>query len=813
MDKERFLSLLENALKADTSSVKEATALLRKEFYPNPESLIFLLKILTSHENPQLRQLAATQARTLVPKHWRKSISDGHKPEIRSHLLQSTLHEQESLVRHAEARVIAAIARIDTEDGEWAELPSLMQQAAVSSVVQEREVSTYILFTILESMGDGFTSKFRELFTLFSKTIQDPESVEVQINTMLALSRMALILDADDDEESLESMQKILPAMVSVLKQVVEAGDEERTLQGFTVFQTLLESDSRLLNKDFANLVRFMASLAAETSLIKDARTQALNYLVSCVIERKLKFQALRVGDQVVGMLMEILVEAGDSGEDVDDEFSLTTTALTMLSIMSSSLPPSQVIVPLLQGFKKYSASPEPIRRQAAITALGACVDGAPEFIDSQMGEIMPMVLNLLDDANTKVREAATSGTKLLADSLSDTMGKEHQKFIGALARDLGLAMQGIEGPEAITNASIVVHCCTAIDSLVAGLDAEDIKHYLPDLVPHISRLFTHPDIKIKSAAIGAVGAIAECAKDSFNPYFEQTMNALSGNVRLKDGEDEMDLRAMTIDAMGNMANAVGPAAFKDYVQPLMEATEEGLHLDSPRLKETSYMFWGTIAKVYKEDFKPFLPGVVKGLIASLEQEEDAEVELGTEAADLVGQEVTIAGKRIKIVDKSEVVDSDDSDVDVEELENDSESDAWEDIAGISAIAEEKEIALEAMAEVMVNAKADYIPYLEKSIEVILSMVEHPYESTRRAAISTLYRAYATVWQLQSEEAQDWQPGLPLKVKPGDEIMKLGEVAMTATLGVWMEEEDRYVSPDIHGQPARFSPNVMTNLR
>jgi hypothetical protein len=40
---------------------------------------------------------------------------------------------------------------------------------------------------------------------------------------------------------------------------------------------------------------------------------------------------------------------------------------------------------------------------------------------------------------------------------------------------------------------------------------------------------------------------------------------------------------------------------------------------------------------------------------------------------------------------------------------------------------------------------------------------------------------------------QKWQPGLPLKVKPSEDLEKLGSVVLTGTLAKWEEEIDRYV--------------------
>ena len=123
--------------------------------------------------------------------------------------------------------------------------------------------------------------------------------------------------------------------------------------------------------------------------------------------------------------------------------------------------------------------------------------------------------------------------------------------------------------------------------------------------------------------------------------FFQQTMEELSPYVTIKDSQDELDLRGVTCDSMGKMASAVGREAFEPYVLPLMEASEEALHLDHPRLRETSYILWSTMAKVYEEGFAKYLPGAIKGLNECLDQDETGtDVELGEHASELVGQEV-----------------------------------------------------------------------------------------------------------------------------------------------------------------------------
>ena len=782
--------------------MKAATAALRKDYYPNPESLAFLLKILTSHESPQLRQLAAVEARTLVAKHW-VSIPDGAKPNVRRTLLESTLAEQESLVRHSEARVIAAIAKIDLEDGEWSELPGILSAAAKHDQVTHRETGVYILFTLLEVMGDGFVSQMHDLFVLFNHTIQDRESAEVRINTMLALSRMAMVIDPDEDPTSLSEFREILPKMVHVLAEVVKAGDEDKVVQAFEVFQTVLGCDSQLISNIFKDLISLMMEMASSLELAEDSRSQALSFLMQCVKYRKLKVQGLRLGETLTLKALQIVTELGDLRNDEEDA-TPAKTALGLLDVLSQSLPPAQVMVPLMLALPKYVNSSDPNYRRAGILSLGFCVEGAPDFIGSQLNEIMPLVFRLLQDNDVKVRQATLHAFARLAEEVGEEMAKEHETLVPLLVQNLEAVMTtGGDKKHEEQKIDIMTGACNALDCLLDGMDADISGKYITRLAPLFTRLFDHPEFRVKAAAVGAMGSLAASSEKNFLPYFEKTVEVLSPYINLKESVDELDLRGTVTDAMGHIASAVGPEAFQKYVLPLMETSEQALQLGNPQLKETSFILWSGLSKVYKDQFTPFLAGVSKALFESLKQEEtDLEVELGPEAQELLGSEITVAGKRLKI-SNSEGNDSrailsrvngnadEDEVIDVEDLDDDDS--AWDDLTAVTAVAMEKEIALEVLGDIIGATRKSFLPYIQETVQIALGLTDHSYEGIRKSSIGTLWRAYAALYEISEEDGQmaKWEPGLPLVAKPTEDLKKLGGVILTATIPIWEDEVDR----------------------
>ena len=499
------------------------------------------------------------------------------------------------------------------------------------------------------------------------------------------------------------------------------------------------------------------------------------------------------MGEPLTKSMLQIVTEIGDANAD-DDDITPARSALGMIDTMAQQLPPSQVIVPLLQELPRYSKNKDSKYRQAGILALGMVVEGAPDFVSTQLSTIFPILFTLLSDSDVEVRQAALQTVARLADDLPADMSKEHEKLMPLLFKNLTAAMSAFEGEEEGPNIDIMKSGCSALDSVVDGMEADDAAQYLDKLAPLLQQLFQHPDFKIKALAAGALGSLASTVEEPFTPYLNDSMHAMQEYVTKKESEIELELRASCTDAMGEMAVAVGAEKFKNYVQPLMRTSEEALQLDHSRLKESTYILWGSLAKVYEADFAPFLPGVVQGLFDCINQEEaDLEVELGQDAKDLLGKEVTIAGRKVKVA----VVSDDDEPEDggIEDVEIDSDDDDWDDLATVTPLAMEKEIAIEVLGDVVGNTKTAFLPYYEKTIETILPLTEHSYENIRKATLSTLHRAYAALWEVSDEAGtmEKWKPGLPLQTETPTELKKFGEVLMQATLQVWEDEEDRYV--------------------
>lgn len=657
-----------------------------------------------------------------------------------------------------------------------------------SSSVVAREVGSYILFSMLEDDPTHFSDHTHQLLELFRSRIEDPESREVQINVVQAIGAILMIIEPEEDPQAVKAMQAFIPSMVNILKATVEAGNDDMYKTVFEVFHSFLGYDSALLSLHLRDLLQFMVDLAANPEVEEDARTQALGFLIQCVRYRRMKIQAMKdMGAQMMIKAMHIVTTL--DADDDDEDMSPARSAISLINTLANELPPRQVIVPLLDQFPSFASNQNPGFRMAAMLALGNAAEGAPDFVSTQLPPLLPAILNLLCDSDGRVRHAALVGLIHLAEEMADEMASHHEQIISAVLRNLEAASQGTPDKQ---NVNIVRGACGALDTFGDGVDTKIMAQYGPGLIGPMVKLLDHDDYGVKAAAASAIGAIASSMDKSFEPYFEGVMKALASFVMIKDSDDAMNLRSSTCDSLGRIAMAVGPEAFQPYVMDLMKASEEALGLENPRLKETSFILWSNLSKVYREQFDHFLDGVFKGIFTSLELEEE-EIDLpGIDASQLGDGAWVVGGKRVKVK-----VPDNEHDLTIATGGDDDPGEDWEELDNfdaVTAVALEQEIAIDVLGDVITNCcnSGNLETYAERVIEKVEPFAEHTYEGCRRTAISTLWRTYARVFQVWEESAGvKWQPGMPPNPTPPPSIIKMGQTLYKATMTIWCEDSER----------------------
>jgi importin-4 len=769
-----------------------------EEASTSPDFLIVLLKILfTSTSGVAIRQLAAVQARKQAEQHWHE-IDSSVKPGIRSKLVEFTLSNQPKLLLHSTAEIICAIAEVDSENEDaWTDLPNQLGQAVTSSEPRHREMGLYMTYLLMLNAPEILAPALPKMLPVLKSALQDPESADIRVNALLAIGEISTNVDTESESEVV-ALQECVPPMVAVLKDAVSSGDEDRATKIFETFQQTLVLNAAMFSSHFKDIIQFMLRIMVGPDVAQEIRLQAVFFLIAAVNARKMKLQSLRLGEEIATKALQLVIDL-DKFDD-DGERNPAQQALALLDLLAAHLPPNQVVLPLMKAVGTYSNDSDPNVRRAGILALGMCVEGAPDFFSTQLKDLMPLVLRLLHDDSPIVRSGALKTVARLAEELSEEIGVLHETLIPAIIENFDAGEQELQKNRTSEEvASIVIDSCIALDSLVEGMEKEDTEKYIEQLLPRLSRMMRQDSHKLKIVSVAAIGSVAASAEEVFLPYFKEAMQGLGVFMQAKENEEDLKLRQTTTDSIGKIALAVGPEEFQSYVPPLMQASEEALHLKDADLRESSYILWSQLAKVYKENFEPFIEGVVNGLTESLEQEESLVSNAALDEILERIQKVKNGGEDISddietILSKSKATKALAKQANGDEMDDDFDDFDDDDDGPSTAVSMEKEIALEVLGDVMSHTKVKFLPYFEKTIKLILTQLDHHYPGVRQVAISTLWRAYATLWQIESDRHKE--SGKSGDFQISDDLKKLGTAAMEASLVLWQEEQERYVSYD-----------------
>ncbi|KAI8997096.1 armadillo-type protein [Pilobolus umbonatus] len=729
----------------DSDTIRNATSVLNTQYYTNSNCVSALVQIISHSPNVQIRQLAAVELRKKVSKWW-IPLPEQMKHEIREQLMNIGLVEQSQAVSHSISRVIASIADIDMPDNKWPNLLAVLNNACVSQNAAHREFGIYCLYTLFEVISDVFMNNTDALFQLFSKMIVDPESKLVRITTVLVIGKLSEFISSED-KNTIRCFKEILPNMINVLEQCINDDDEENAGKIFEVFDNLLMLETPLLNDRLASLIDFFLNIGGNIKLDDSFRVFALSFLMWASAFKQNKIRQLKLVGHIIERLIPIGAETDP--EDVDED-SPSRMAYKVLNSLANNIPPQKLFPVIMPLVINYSNNPNPNCRKAAMMAFAVTVEGCTDIIASRLNEILPTICAGLQDPENIVRRAACMALGSLADEIPDDVSEHHQTLLPLIFNLLN-----------DNNVELIKHVCNALDAILKGLDSEIIQ-YLPQLMEKLLILLDR-SIQTETSAtiIAAIGSAALSAGEKFHPYFNQTIARIVQFMCLKESADDQILRGVATDAIGSIAEAVGAEMFRPYTQNVMALAVEQLQFKSPRLHECSFSLFSDLVRVFEDDFAVYLPTIMPYIMKACKMEEKDEVDLAEEIDLTTGDD-----------GMGEAVDDD------LELFNFN-----------SAVADEKELAVNALGELFENTKTHFLPYVESSLEEIKVMLENPFEGVRKASVLTMFTFLRTFYAM-SNPSDHWKPGFPATYTVHENVQHLISTAVPRVMALWSDEYD-----------------------
>ncbi len=439
--------------------------------------------------------------------------------------------------------------------------------------------------------------------------------------------------------------------------------------------------------------------------------------------------------------------------------------AFRALDELAKALPPSQVFPALSAAFSQYMSSPNPAMRKSALMAFGVTIEGCSEYLRPHVQHLWGFIDSGLADPEPVVRKAACIALACMCEWLQDECAERHQEIVPIL-------FNLIADPATQKNATA---CLEAYLEILG----DSIGQYLTLLMERLIVLLESAPDSVKATVTGAIGSAAFASKEGFKPYFAESIKRLIPFLSLEGEGDAAALRGVATDTIGTFAEVVGPDMFRPYFASMMQHAIQGLELESSRFRETSFMFFGTMASVFEDEFAPYLSQVVPPLLVSCMQSEANQFEddeAGTAQQAVAAFNAAASSSKVTMDG-----DADDDEEDIDELD-----DLFNGVN--SEIAIEKEIATEVLGQIFEACKSAYLPFLDETVKTLIEKLDHYYEGIRKAAMSALFTVIKTYYTMSEPAAwEGHMPPPPLH----DQVKLLIDTIMPKILEAWQNEDDK----------------------
>lgn len=724
---------LQQATQPDSRVIKAATNKLNNELYVSPEALPSMLYILQSNGSEQIRMLASVEGRKLVDKHW-DALDVSTKQQIKENVVVIAFSEASKAIRHQIAHIISAIASAESEDGKpWSDLVQLLATASTDdNNVPGKETALFILVSLLNTGMPELAQGITSFIELFSKTIHDPSSLEVRVQSLFALSHAAEIADEFIDSQPQVGglFKATIPAMVDVLKDVMAANDDENTKEVFNCFNDFLMLDAKMLGDDIIGLLQIMIEISANTQIDEEIRGYALKFLLSAVNFKKNKISSKKLGKDITLVALKIVSEPVDAETELEDddddneneESTPSRLALRLIDVASTVLPLSQVVGTIFEQLPHMLESSNLFERRAGFLAVGYAVSGAPDFYSTKLDKILTGLVAGLKDAEILVRLAALRALAMLIIDLKDLISVHYETLLPLI----------IEIIDSASNVTIYKYGCISLDGLIEFMSIEGITKYLEPLMNKLFHMLqvTTENPKLRAIIVSAIGSTAYAAGTSFIPYFAKSVETLqpfiqdAGNVEGLS-VDDIELRALTFENISTMARAVKSESFSQVASPLIDSAYVAITCDTSRLREAGYIFISNMAKVYGKEFAPYLHNIMPQIYSTLQQEE-----------------ITFGGED-----------------DEEEFDEANAEDLMDKVQVRTGITLEKEMAAIALSELAFGTKELFAPYVEESVRELSQQSADSY-GMRETALASLWKVVDAMTSTVLEKKQ-YPKGIP----------------------------------------------------
>eukprot|EP00126_Sphaerothecum_destruens_P008686 Sdes_comp20310_c0_seq4m13948 len=349
------------------------------------------------------------------------SVSADLKTSIKAHLLCAVRDETKLIVRQKVCEVISEIARTcNNIQSEWSELLPFMFESFNSEHVVNKESSLLLFTGLVGFMANSLLPYLSVIEQMIFAALLDVQNLSVRIQGVKASGSL---LAALDDAKSLSRLANQIPLILQVSQQCVAAREEDSARTVFEVLVDLAENRPKLFKKYFENLSASLIPIVENVDFDDSTRQLALEILVT-LCEKIPAFIRKTPGfcAAVLPALIRMMIDIEDdpdwsTSQQLEDEDHFTNSAVGEQSMdrLAICLGGRFLLPNLFQVLTSMLKEADWRYRHAALMAVSAVGEGCAAQMESELANILAMVLPFLHDPHPRVRYAACNALGQMA--------------------------------------------------------------------------------------------------------------------------------------------------------------------------------------------------------------------------------------------------------------------------------------------------------------------------------------------------------------------------------------------------------------
>ncbi|KAJ1344113.1 hypothetical protein BSLG_001253 [Batrachochytrium salamandrivorans] len=513
-----------------------ATNELSSKWLKQSDSIINLLQIVSLSVSIPVRQLAAVELRKLIEKNDGKSwlqLSESVQHEIKAGILSTTINQEKvrvvycTLVRHALARVISEIAKIEITNHRW--------------------------FELIDALNNLCSSQ------LYLRELMSSRTISTTSSTVLALGKMAEFVE-DAQSASFMSFRDLIPKIAQVMQRALAQGDDISALKIFEFFEGLLLLEMPFLSKHFGELVSLYVGISSTATYADETRVMAMSFIMLATTYAKSKLTKLGLVPSIISAILPIAAE--DEPEDREDQYpGKTAIQLKVVPIICESA--SRKFYHLSSMLFKMG-HPQCVEQLALLLALADDPDLRfnPLFLERSS-----LSVEALDDLVLSYVEPITTKLVQLLSSIDRKSVLASVNCIGSVARASGPWLQMRLPPPMSTMMEL------AINGI--NIDNSQLRECSYLFFGTLARLFG-------ASSFEALGLLFSATRGAFMPFVSDSANAALSS--LENFNDDVRISASQcllrfFVTMQSMANTSAWQAGLSAASPVHENVASAIRL------------------------------------------------------------------------------------------------------------------------------------------------------------------------------------------------------------------------------------------